>query len=351
MRGHSVGRGLIGLALLFAMPSAFSEEAGRQPPQHFSEQQTTTPGNQKPSANDKRGTSEFPLVVEPIPTKKTQQEADDDERERNDKRWNDRATLGIGVFTLLILALQTVVFGLQARRLRQTIDTMKGLGDKQSADMGLSITHAETAAKAAFASAEVAKQTLIANNRAWIEPTIERADASLILNKFGASYALKLSFKNTGNSPAVDIRFEGWLVGRKMDNSRGLKQVSPIIPHRSKCAVSRNKTHPGIGNMLFPEEDFPSAQGYSSVETGCSMDGDELESVSFLSNGKRCVVLYAGGAINYTFGTGNKTHQTSFLYEITFRGVSCSFDTGQEIHPADNLALGGIPEGEGRQAD
>ncbi len=355
MRGGAFRGGLILAALLALAEPAWALGPHDKAPgvlaQNTAQQSPSAPDHQGKADADDGRTASPPAYVEPLHPENDRQSSNQEGSGGLDKGFLDEATLAIAVGTLGVLIVQTLVFGLQARRLKQTIDAMKGLGDKQSADMGLSITHAETAAKAAFTSAEVAKQTLIASNRAWIEPIIEKADASLILNKFGASYALKLSFKNTGNSPAVDIRFEGWLVGRKMDNSRGLKQVSPIIPHRSKCAVSRNQTHPGIGNMLFPGEEFPSAQRYTTVELGCSMSGEELDSVSFINNGKRCVVLYAGGVVNYTFVTDKVTHQTSFLYEITFRGASCSFDIGQEIHPADNLNLSGIPEGDGRQAD
>ncbi len=308
-------------------------------PNRYPQPQIQNSAESRPA--EERGTKEVPLVVEVAPSKEARKQTDEDAKERKSKASSDWWLIVLtGVLALATIALVVVTGGIV------------WFAWRQARDMKDSIAHAETAAKAAIDSAGVAKDTLIASNRAWIEPIVEKADDSLILNKHGASYAIKITFTNTGNIPATNISYEGWLVGRKMSKSTGAGQVSPIVPHRKKCHASRNRPNPiVVGNMLCPGEEFPSAQRYTTVEIGCSMSGEELDSVSFIDNGKSCVVLYAGGAINYTFATDKETHQTSFLYEITFRGASCSFDIGQEIHPADNLTLGGIPEGDGRQAD
>jgi len=103
----------------------------RASPQNLPEQQTNPSEKESPPNPDKRGTAELPFVVRPLATEKTQQEAEEDARDRNDKHWNDRATLVIGLATLLILIIQAIAFFVQATRLHQTIDEMKVLGKEQ----------------------------------------------------------------------------------------------------------------------------------------------------------------------------------------------------------------------------
>jgi hypothetical protein len=126
-------RGCLIAVILVIMPAvgANSKEVRGHPSQKLTKQQTNPAEKENPPNPDKRGTAELPLVVRPLATEKTQQEAEEDTRDRNDKRWNDRATLVIGFATLLILIVQAIAFFVQAWRLQQTINTMKGLGREQ----------------------------------------------------------------------------------------------------------------------------------------------------------------------------------------------------------------------------
>jgi hypothetical protein len=132
MRNRAV-RGSLIAVILVIVPAvgANSKEVRWHPPQKLTKQQTNPAEKENPPNPDKRGTAELPLVVRPLATEKTQQEAEEDTRDRNDKRWNDRATLVIGFATLLILIVQAIAFFVQAWRLQQTINTMKGLGREQ----------------------------------------------------------------------------------------------------------------------------------------------------------------------------------------------------------------------------
>jgi hypothetical protein len=124
--------------------------------------------SQQISQADNRSTLEAPFIVKSIPTEKSQQEAEEDARDKNDKRRNDRVTIFTGIATAVILALQLFVFGWQAPRLKQTISTMKELGKKQSDDMRASIAVANDAALAANRSADVAENALIAGQGAFV---------------------------------------------------------------------------------------------------------------------------------------------------------------------------------------
>jgi hypothetical protein len=87
--------------------------------------------SQQPSEADKRGTLDAPLIIKSLPAEKSQQEAEEDARDKSEKRWNDRATIFISITTAGILIFQLFVFGWQAHRLKQTIVTMKELGKEQ----------------------------------------------------------------------------------------------------------------------------------------------------------------------------------------------------------------------------
>jgi hypothetical protein len=156
MRNRAVRGCLIGV---FAFYFILLENVWRPAQSRGKPQQNTQQTQQQPQA-DKRGTLDAPFVVKPLRTEKNQQEAEEDARDKNEKRWNDRITIFVAVATAIILFLQLIVFGRQARRLKQTIEAMKKIGADQSRDMQASIAVAKESADAALKSAFVAEQTL-----------------------------------------------------------------------------------------------------------------------------------------------------------------------------------------------
>ncbi|MFZ3325122.1 MAG: hypothetical protein WA231_04185 [Methylocella sp.] len=132
------------------------------------EPQSHAQQSQQQSEADKRGTLDAPFIIKPLPAEKNQQEADEDARDKNDKRWNDRITIFVSVVTAIILVFQLIVFGWQAHRLKQTIVTMKELGEKQSKDMQASIAAAQSAANAARDQVSLSREALIMTERAFV---------------------------------------------------------------------------------------------------------------------------------------------------------------------------------------
>jgi hypothetical protein len=109
-----------------------------QPPQ-------TKAANPNDSADaNQRGTENAPLVVKVLPTPKTAEEAARDEQDRSEKTssnwWLIKLTGALG----LIGGLQLLVFGIQAHRLKQTVDAMQS----QSVDMKSYIAESTRAADA-----------------------------------------------------------------------------------------------------------------------------------------------------------------------------------------------------------
>jgi hypothetical protein len=107
------------------------------------QQPRNQPGaSSQPPTADERGTNNLPLIVKLAPTPQSQAEAAEKSDEEKDQLssnwWLVRATWLLAIIGLL----QLCVFGLQARRLRQTIKTMDETAVRQlrayvSAQMGV----------------------------------------------------------------------------------------------------------------------------------------------------------------------------------------------------------------------
>jgi hypothetical protein len=95
--------------------------------------------------------------------------------------------------------MQTIVFGLQAHRLKQTIEAMKKIGADQSRDMQASIAAAEK-------SADIAERTIAATQRPWISIDIG-INGDLVFDANGnAKVHLLFTLNNIGRSPATNVR-------------------------------------------------------------------------------------------------------------------------------------------------
>ncbi len=107
----------------------------------------------------------------------------------------------------LVGLLQLIVFGLQARRLRQTIDTMKKLGSQQSADTQASIAVAQMAADAttiqAKAVVDVERPIIVAQNYKLF--AVKGKPFSL--GTLPAHPVVSMRFQNYGRSPAEVLSY------------------------------------------------------------------------------------------------------------------------------------------------
>jgi hypothetical protein len=113
---------------------------------------------------EQRGTEQRPVIVRILPAAKTAAELSQEEQERSDKSsadwWIVRLTAALAVAAILqFLALvgQAIVFGIQARRLRESIDLTRDATARQEQDMQALITAAQGNATAAASLADAAK--------------------------------------------------------------------------------------------------------------------------------------------------------------------------------------------------
>jgi hypothetical protein len=109
---------VIALGLLAAFASDSWGESKRTPAK--GNQQQTQPQEQK-AAPDQRGTDQLPLIVQPLPTKKTTEIAEQEKREAKEKTDSDWWTWFLGVLTIVALFGQLAVFIAQAYFLKGTL--------------------------------------------------------------------------------------------------------------------------------------------------------------------------------------------------------------------------------------
>jgi hypothetical protein len=290
LNGALKGFLIIGLAFSFILLENIGCIAKKRVKPHAD----TVQSQQIPQA-DKRGTLDAPFIVKSIPAEKSQQESDEDARDKDDKRWNDRATLGIAFFTLFILCVQTIVFGLQAFRLNQTIKTMDRLGKDQSRDMRLSIAVSDKAAEAAKQSAQIAKEELFKLQRAFLSVQRFRFLSHLNLPTQKIWWSFHVDWVNSGVTPTRNLRF---YVARYLE--------SVDIPATFKFEIPPQVERPPI--FLGPKATM------SSTEIG--INGDDLVAVQ---NGGK--FLYLWGRADYRDIFDNTPdHVTKFFVRVGLRG-------------------------------
>jgi hypothetical protein len=124
---------------------------------------------------EQRGTEDNPAIVKILPAEKSAAERAEQERDRRQKestdQWVVRLTLAlvaVGVLQFLALIGQAIVFGMQARRLRQSVDLTRTVANRQEQDMAASITQAARAATAMEGVADAMTQN-VANTRELLE--------------------------------------------------------------------------------------------------------------------------------------------------------------------------------------
>jgi hypothetical protein len=181
---------------------------------------------QKESRADERGTEQSPIVVKVLPTAKTQQEAANDKANPLDKSSADWWMVRLTVVIVLLGSIQTFVFWIQARRLKQTIAKMDEISTQQTNDVQASIAQVTRASKAMegiaesmAASVESVKETVginreIADRQKLITELQSRAYLTILFDVMvpqntttNVRFEPRMRIENRGNTPAQNVRF------------------------------------------------------------------------------------------------------------------------------------------------
>jgi hypothetical protein len=119
---------VVSLALYAAFASdswGQSQQPSPRPSEISHPKQSQSQTSPQQTTEDLRGTEKAPVVVNVLPAPRTLEEAKQDAQDRQDKATLEWRTLLLTSITTIVLVLQLFVFGLQARRLNQTVKAMK----------------------------------------------------------------------------------------------------------------------------------------------------------------------------------------------------------------------------------
>jgi hypothetical protein len=209
---------------LFAQPQ--SQPPSPTPTIKSGQPQQPAASRRKQSPADERGSEQSPVVVKVLPSVKTNEEVANDKAKDLDQSsanwWMVRLT-GAVVF---VGCVQTIVFWLQARRLKQTIETMDNISTQQTKDVQASIAEATRVSKAMEAIAESMAMNVesvkesvginreIADRQKLITELQSRAYLTIVFEGVvpqniatGLRFEPKMHIVNRGNTPAHNIRF------------------------------------------------------------------------------------------------------------------------------------------------
>ena len=187
----------------------------------------TGPSHYQANTNQS-GPHDVPFLVKLVPTPKTPKEASQEQAEREEKTYSDSWMVRLTGILALIAGLQLVVFGVQARRLKQTIEKMDQIATDQTSDMQSSIAQAtraagamEKVAESMAVSAEAVKQSVLTNKEIaerqklvtelQNRPYLSVQFASVIPQDTIPRYLfeIRVNIVNDGLTPAYDVRVRG----------------------------------------------------------------------------------------------------------------------------------------------
>lgn len=295
---------LLGVAAAQSQQPPASAGGGRQ-----SQQQQTQP-LQHPTAPDQRGTEQMPLVVKPLPTPKTEEEAVQDARERDQKAALDRSLVKftyylviIGGFQLAVFIGQLIVFGLQARRLRQTVETSADQGrdmKRSVAESARAATAMEHVAKGVAVSAKAATESVAAvkertamQMRAYL--TVVVGTAVYQERAKDVRFEGKPALVNTGNTPAHKV---------------GFRAKAGILPFPLPDNFDFTISTPWVGaSILGPHQNFT-----LSAMVADFVDEAEVPGIKSGTAGK---FLHVWGTVTYEDVFGESRY-TNFYQALTW---------------------------------
>ena len=266
-------------------------------------EQQQSAATQQPPPADQRGTEKAPLVVKVLPTPKTDVEASQEAKERDQKASTDWWLIIIGLGQLVVFIGQLFVFGYQAKKLRETVIAAAD----QSSKMERSIAEAtrtavaiENVANATTASAKSATESVVAVR----ERTAMQMRAYLTVVVGGGAYqegeknirfAAKPLLVNTGHTPARKV---------------GYRAKAAILPAPLPEDFHFTLPEAQVGaSVLGPGQNFI----LSAIVDDFVADAD----VAGIKNGTSGRALHVWGTATYEDVFG-EMHYTNFCQIITW---------------------------------
>jgi hypothetical protein len=148
---------------------------------------------------DQTGPEKLPFFIKEAPPKILQKQSEEAPAKESSNSSPEWWTVYLTAVLAAIGIMQTIVFGLQAHRLKQTIEAMEKIGAHQSKDMQASIAVAKESADAAKKSADVAagySRPMLFVSEIYFQEGQVRVDGLSLRAK------IVVEIKNFGETPA-----------------------------------------------------------------------------------------------------------------------------------------------------
>lgn len=306
----------MGILIFLAFFAAYAGQTFSQPPAprplkiEQPPQAKTAIASDSANANQ-RGTENSPLIVKVLPTPKTAEEAANDKQDRDEKTASDWWIIKLTGALALIGALQLLVFGYQALKLRQTVHSMNAQSEdikRYTAEAARSANAMEDVSASLRINADRITETVEMNrmiasrqNDFWTRQM--RAYVSVLIGSGiyqetfkGLRFEVKPAVRNSGGTPAYDVR------------------------HRSRAAILPINLPQNFRFTLPKEWAGGGAVGpHSHVEISAIVpdliSDDEVTNVK-TGNGK---ILYAWGTVSYK-DLFKRTRRITFAQQIIWVG-------------------------------
>src|SRR5438445_6626974 len=288
-------------------------------------QQSQAQPSQQPAQPNQRGTEQSPIFVKEVPTPKTEKESSQEAKDPEDKTANDRKlvdfTRDLVIVTAILGAIgcfQLMVFGLQARRLRQTVEAAADQGQAMERSIAeanrLAIAMEDTAkhlqanTKVALDSVTIGTERSAQQLRAYV--CVEIGTAFYQERKKDIKFAGRSILINTGNTPAHNVRFRTQAAILPFPLPQGF--VFPPLP-----------ANDAGGALLGPNRQ----QFITHMIDGDFVPDADVEGIKNLSGGN---ALYMWGIISYAdvFGQAQTTTFCHLLHWNPDKSVGGVFIPG-----------------------
>jgi hypothetical protein len=222
------------------------------------EPQGEAKATQQQTTADQQGAPYDPAPVQVLPPPQTDAKTTKDKEDHFQKALNDWGMLGFtGLSTAIFLA-QLFVFGRQARRLRETIETMRDIDSRQAAAVAESLAVAHRSAKAAEEATHVERAWLFFDGvRSGTAP-----NATIAPGIIRSGYAIYVQWFNGGRTPAVHVN--SFAMAKTIRRGFAIPHFTHTFPSRSDGIIGQGRQ--GSTSPCFvPDTDVAAAKSRRDI--------------------------------------------------------------------------------------
>jgi hypothetical protein len=226
---------------------------------------------------------------------------------------NQKINVRLNALTIFLVFLTVIFTGMSWWAFRDQLTEMRKVYDPISA------------------SANAAKDSLIASQRAWVKiEEIGLGGGGLAIDENGVSVAISFQITNVGNSPATNITHHAGLVV--------LASGVSLPQEQQELCDAVTKAPFGLAFALFPGEHFPANMGFGQWSLGVNAGPAEVKK-GLSGPEKKNISLFVVGCVDYTFATDpTGHHQTGFIRDLV-KKIPSVISVDEGMVPVDKLIL------------